>query len=113
MVSTNHAHQDLTYMLLIALRRVSAAILVALSLVTATWVYGVPFKEAYQALMIVAALLALILFQGSGRNVNVVTSRMSSLSLSVITRWCLLVAILLLLGYATKTSSIFSRNWCR
>jgi putative colanic acid biosynthesis UDP-glucose lipid carrier transferase len=110
MVSTNQANQEFTYMLLIALRRVSAAIFVTFSLAVTTWAYGVPLNEPYQALLIVAALLALILFPAGGQKVDVVTSHISSLSLSIISRWCLLVAVLLLLGYATKTSSIFSRR---
>jgi putative colanic acid biosynthesis UDP-glucose lipid carrier transferase len=110
MVNTSHANQEFTYMLLIALRRVSAAILATFSLAVTTWAYGVPLNEPYQALLIVAALLALILFPGGGQKPDVVPSHISSLSLSIVSRWCLLVAVLLLLGYATKTSSIFSRR---
>ena len=110
MVSTSHANQDIKYILLVALRRVCPSILVGLSLIVTTWVYGVEFKDAYTALLIVAVLLALMLFPGSGRSVNAASSGISALSISVITRWCLLVAVLLLLGYATKTSSIFSRR---
>jgi putative colanic acid biosynthesis UDP-glucose lipid carrier transferase len=78
--------------------------------VTTTWVYGTSFSELYQALLIISALLALMLFHGDTRNGTTLTPQISSISLSVITRWSLLILVLLLLGYATKTSAVFSRK---
>ena len=110
MVHTGHANQALPYLLLIALRRICSAIVIVLSLLIATWFYGVPISEPYQALLIISALGGLILFPGPNRNSEVLPAGISSISLSVMTRWALAIAILLLLGYATKTSSIFSRK---
>jgi putative colanic acid biosynthesis UDP-glucose lipid carrier transferase len=110
MVNTGRANRGILYILLIALRRVSGAILLALSLVLSTWALGVEFDQPYFGLLIVAVLLALMLFPGKGGNVEVMPPRLWTIALSTISRWGLLVAILLLLGYATKTSAIFSRR---
>jgi len=72
--------------------------------------YGVQMRDAYQALIIIAALLAVGLFSGRGANGDLQPLRIWGVSLSAISRWAVLVAILLLLGYATKTSSIYSRR---
>ena len=110
MVHTGHAKREFPYILLVALRRVATAILVVLSLRATMWAYGVEMRDPYQALIIIAALMSLMLFPGRSPNDDVHPPRLSTVSLSVITCWCLLVGILLLLGYATKTSSIFSRR---
>jgi putative colanic acid biosynthesis UDP-glucose lipid carrier transferase len=73
------------------------------------WAYGVELRDTYQGLIIIVALIALILFPGTNQKDNV-TNQFWSITLSVLSRWCLLFAILLVLGYATKTSSIFSRK---
>ena len=110
MVNTNSARQGFPYFALVALRRVSAAIVVVLSLLITAWVYDARFSELHYALLIIAALLALMLFSGKRQNTEVLPPRLWNISLSVVSRWFLLIAILLLLGYATKTSSIFSRK---
>ena len=110
MVTTNNARQGLSYFVLVALRRASAAIVVMLSLRITAWAYDSRFNEPYYALSIIAALMALMLFSGDRQKTDVLPPKLWSTSLSVVSRWCLLIAILLLLGYATKTSSIFSRK---
>lgn len=110
MVNTSHANQGFPYILLIALRRASAAIVVLLSLLLTTWVYSVEIDVPYSALLIIAALMALMLFSGRRQNTDILPPRLWNVALSVISRWCLLIGVLLLLGYATKTSSIFSRK---
>jgi putative colanic acid biosynthesis UDP-glucose lipid carrier transferase len=110
MVNANSARQGIPYFVLVALRRVSAAIVVALSLRITAWMYDAKFDEPYYALTIIAALMTLMIFSGSRQNTGVLPPQFWSMSLSVVSRWCLLIGILLLLGYATKTSSIFSRK---
>ncbi len=110
MVNVKNARQGFPYFMLVALRRVSAAIVLAISLRATTWAYGVRFDEPYYALLIIAILVALMLFSGGRQNSDVQPPRPGNISLAVISRWALLIAILLLLGYATKTSSIFSRK---
>ena len=109
MVSTGHVNQEFPYALLIVLRRVSAAVVAVISLRLSMWAYGVDMGEPYQALIIIVGLMALILFPGEGSKDNI-SPNFWGISLSVFTRWCLLLGVLLLLGYATKTSSIYSRK---
>jgi putative colanic acid biosynthesis UDP-glucose lipid carrier transferase len=110
MVDTSHANQEFPYIMLVALRRVAAAVMVAISFFIVTWAFGTKFNELHQALLIIATLLALILFPGGLQQGASPTPHVSSISLSVLARWSLLILILLLLGYATKTSAIFSRK---
>lgn len=109
MVNTSHADQDLLYAMLALLSRVSAALVAVISLRVTMWAYGVELRDPYQALIIIVALMAVILFPGSHRK-DAVAGQTWSTALSVFSRWFLLFAILLVLGYATKTSSVFSRK---
>lgn len=109
MVTTGRSNQHLTYAVLLFMRRVSAAIVAALSLRACMWAYGVELRDPYQALIIIIALVAVIVYPGRAP-IPTETQRFWSVSLSVVSRWMLLFAILLVLGYATKTSSIFSRR---
>src|SRR5210317_1215865 len=110
MVNTGHYNQRLPFGMLIVLRRISAAIVAVLCLRLCMLVYADPVDAAYNALMIISALLALILFRGKIPNDISIGHGFWSISLSVFSRWLLLFAILLVLGYATKTSSIYSRK---
>ena len=110
MVNTSHANQKLPYMVLVALRRVSAALVVVLSFFIVTWAFQTQFNELYQALLIIATLLALMLLPGTYQQGSNLAPHVSNISLSVATRWSLLILVLLLLGYATKTSAVFSRK---
>ncbi|NNC58057.1 MAG: undecaprenyl-phosphate glucose phosphotransferase [Woeseiaceae bacterium] len=74
------------------------------------WVYDIAFTEPYQALFIIAALLALMLFPSRTEDADVLPPKVVNLSIAIIASWFLLVALLLIFGYATKTSSIFSRK---
>ena len=110
MVNTSHANQRFPYMVLVALRRASAAMVVVLSFFIVTLAFETQFNELYQALLIIATLLALMLLPGTTQQSSNLAPHISSISLRVATRWSLLILILLLLGYATKTSAIFSRK---
>jgi putative colanic acid biosynthesis UDP-glucose lipid carrier transferase len=110
MVDSGRVKRGFPYILLIALRRVSGAVSLTLSLAFTTWFYGVEFDEPYYGLLIIAVVMALMLFPGKGAQVEVMPPRLWNISLSNVSRWGVLVAILLLLGYATKTSAIFSRK---
>ena len=110
MVNTSTANQGFTYIVLVALRRASAAIVAVLTLLLTTWAYHVEIGMPYRALLIITALMTLMLFSGMRQNTELLSPRFWNVSLSVISRWCLLIGVLLLLGYATKTSSVFSRK---
>ena len=108
MVSASHTN-PFSYTALVMLRRIFAPVVVVVSLNLVMWLYGVEAREPHQALMIIVALLALILFP-VGDQKDSLSQRFWGISLSTFFRWCLLAAILLLFGYATKTSSTYSRK---
>ena len=110
MVNTGHANQEFPYILLVALRRVLAAVVTVSALGVTMWSFGVELDASYLALTIIAALMALMLFSGKGPNTDALPPRLWNISVSVVSRWFILIGVLLMLGYATKTSSIFSRR---
>ena len=110
MISTSHANHEFPYAVLVAVRRVSAALVTMAALYLTTRAYDTVLDETYQALLIISGLISLIFFPGKYTNTDVHPLRFWSISLSVLSRWFLLIGILLLLAYATKTSSIFSRR---
>ena len=90
--------------------RVAVAFVTAASLGLCLWIYEVPLNEQYQALMIIAALLALILVRGSDSLESHVGNGFWSTVVSVAGSWLVVFAILLALGYATKSSAVYSRK---
>jgi len=110
MVTTGHYNQKIPFGILTILRSISAALVVVACLRLCMLALGVQPFEAYDALMIISALLALIMIRGKNVNDIPIVHSVWSVSLSVFSRWLLLFAILLVLGYATKTSSIYSRK---
>lgn len=110
MTKTGQTNRTLPYAFLFALSRISVAGVVAGSLLVTLWAFAVPVTGAYQALIIIAVLLTLMFIPHGDTSTDIPSLRFWSTSLSVISRWCLLIAVLLLLGYATKTSSYFSRK---
>lgn len=108
MVSTSHSN-PISYTGFVVLRRIFAPIVAVVSLYLVIKAYGVEVRESHQALMIIVALLTLMLFP-VGDQKDSLSQRFWGISLSTFFRWCVLVAILLLLGYATKTSSTYSRR---
>ena len=110
MVTTGHYNQKIPFGILVILRSISAALVVVACLRLCMLVFGVQPREAYDALMIISALLALIMIRGKNVDDIPIVHSFWSVSLSVFSRWLLLFAILLVLGYATKTSSIYSRK---
>lgn len=72
--------------------------------------YGQSFDRAYQLLMIITALLAIILYQREEIPEPFSRTNSWSASVSTILTWIVLVGSLLLLGYATKSSEIYSRR---
>ena len=110
MVNTGHYNQKIPFGILVLLRSISAALVVVASLRLGMLLLGVQPQDAYAALMIISALLALIMFRGKSVDDIAIAHSFWSVSLSVFSRWLLFFAILLVLGYATKSSSIYSRK---
>ena len=110
MVTTGYFKHRFPIGLAMLLERAAGAIITVASLVICLWVYNTSLNEQYQVLMIIAALLALILLRGGGRAEMRVGNRFWSTAFSVTGNWLLLFAVLLALGYATKSSAGYSRK---
>jgi hypothetical protein len=78
-------------------------------LVLSTWLLGVRFTEAYVALSIIAGLLTWICMGKEEPRTAVHTSGLS-LAGQIGVGWLGVVGALLLIGYATKSSDVFSRR---
>ncbi len=110
MKDNGHIKQDLPVVFAALVRRIAAALVVVATLRFGMVVYDVDLSDPYQALLIIAALLALLLFPGSGDSELQVTPRFWTTAISTLWIWCILFAVLLVFGYATKTSAIYSRR---
>lgn len=110
MKDKGHIKQDLPLVFAALVRRLSAALVVFATLRFGMVVYDVELSDAYQALLIISTLLALLLFPGSGHSDLQIKPRFWATAMSTLWIWCILFAILLVLGYATKTSAIYSRR---
>jgi putative colanic acid biosynthesis UDP-glucose lipid carrier transferase len=96
--------------LLTALRVIAAPLVVVATLIGSMAFLQLPFKEPYVALSIIAALLTLIVM---GKDDPFRASPYSSafaLAGQVGLAWLVVIGALLLIGYATKTSELFSRR---
>jgi putative colanic acid biosynthesis UDP-glucose lipid carrier transferase len=110
MVDTGNLHRDMPVGFVTLLSRLSAAVVCVISLRLLMYVYSERMTESYQVLMIIVALLGIILFRGVSIS-DLDTSRNTwSTVVSVCASWILMFAILLVLGYATKSSEIYSRK---
>lgn len=106
--SGNNFNDDSPLAPFVLLSRVSAAIVVVITLRLSMLLYGVKVSDPYIVLMIISILLSLILFRGPTTGMFM-SQRFWSISLSIVSRWLLFFGILLLIGYATKVSATFSR----
>ncbi len=106
-----HPRIDVQITLLTFLRVVMVPSVAIASLVASTSLLGLPFTEPYVALAIIAALLTLLVIaRDAVQQVNVVGVRGLTLAGRIGLGWLTVVGALLLLGYATQTSEIFSRR---
>ena len=116
-----HPRIDVQITLLTFLRVVLVPSVAIASLVASTTLLGLPFTEPYVALAIIAALLTLLVMaRDAVQQANLVGAHGLTLASRIGLGWLAVVGVLLLLGYATKTSEIFSRRalflwfyWCR
>jgi len=109
MITTGYFKQGFPIGLAILVERIAGAIITVAALAGCLWLYETTLTDAYQVLFIVSALLALILLRGT-KSTNHVGKQFWATTLSVIGNWLLLFAILLALGYATKSSALYSRK---
>jgi len=85
-------------------------LVVVLALAALALLYGVPFQKQYHVLASVAFLLTLLVFRASQlyrpwRGVDFIR-----LGRRVAVAWVIVVGLLLALGFATKTTTVFSRG---
>ena len=106
-----HPKIDVQITLLTFLRVVVVPSVAIGSLVASTTLLDVKFTEAYVALAIITALLTLLVIARDAlQQPNVVGARGLQLAGRIGIGWFAIVGVLLLLGYATKSSEDFSRR---
>ena len=110
MTNQGYFLQDLPLGLAAILRRIAAALVAFATLRLGMEIFDTPFSDAYQALLIIVTLLAFILFRGNAGSELQMRPQLWNTVVSTFGTWAVLFAILLVLGYATKTSAIFSRR---
>lgn len=102
--------QDISAGLGMLLCRIAPSIVTVVTLALLVAAYGIDFSDEYKALMIISGLLALLLFRHPGRELALVSRKFWASAAFCFAVWALLFAIILLLGYASKTSAIYSRK---
>jgi putative colanic acid biosynthesis UDP-glucose lipid carrier transferase len=106
-----HPKIDVQIALLTFLRVALVPTVAIASLVASTSLLEVRFTEAYVALAIIAALLTLLVMARDAlQQANPIGAHGLTLAGRIGIGWFAVVGVLLLLGYATKSSEIFSRR---
>jgi putative colanic acid biosynthesis UDP-glucose lipid carrier transferase len=95
---------------LYSLQAIWPAAVADLTLYLTMVLYGVPFDSSYLGLMILVTALSLLLIRPTQVATGEPFAEWAERVVNVAGRWALLLAALLLIGYATKTSSVFSRR---
>jgi putative colanic acid biosynthesis UDP-glucose lipid carrier transferase len=102
---------DVQIALLAFLRVVLIPTVAVGSLVASTGLLDIPFTEPYVALAIITALLTLLVMSRDAlQHSHVVGAHGLALAGRIGVSWFAVVGVLLMLGYATKSSEIFSRR---
>ncbi len=87
-----------------------APIVIVISLRIITFSYGIKFDGAYLALAIITFLISFTIFKEVSLLSFLQSGSFGSYSKNLLGAWIFLLAILLFLGYATKSSEEFSRR---
>jgi putative colanic acid biosynthesis UDP-glucose lipid carrier transferase len=75
-----------------------------------SWLYEVPFDREFRTLAVLLLILVPMLIRRPRVESLAVLPRAWSISASVVLRWLLLLAVLVAIGYVTKSSAQFSRR---
>lgn len=110
MLSVGYFRQGFAIGVMMLIRRILPAIIALLMLRLSMRTYDVPMDEAYVMLLIVAALLAFILFPLRTADEFHVDESFWGTAISTALSWASLFAILLFLAYVSKSSATFSRR---
>jgi putative colanic acid biosynthesis UDP-glucose lipid carrier transferase len=100
------------------LQALATPIMAVVSLRFCAWLYEIEFDQYFVMLSALVATLCLVLFdnQRSVAGASVVGPPRLPLTTGILVRWMFLLAALLMIGFATKLSSQFSRlvlfTWC-
>jgi putative colanic acid biosynthesis UDP-glucose lipid carrier transferase len=110
MLNVGYFRQTFAVGMTILLRWILPPFVVMLVLRLSMAVYDVELSDPYVALMIIAGLLAFILFPRRSENEFYLAESFWGRAISTMLSWIGLFAILLFLAYATKYSETFSRR---
>lgn len=110
MLNVGHFKQGFAIGVLMLARRVLPAVIALLTLRSCMVAYDVPMGEDYIGLLIIAGLLAFILFPTYVADEFYVAESFWSRAIAVALSWASLFAILLFLAYVTKSSATYSRR---
>src|SRR5580704_2784259 len=72
--------------------------------------YDVPIDNAFLALVVAVATLSLGLLQSRTEITSRLSSGRAALSIDILLRWGVLLGILVVIGYVTKSSADYSRR---
>ena len=101
--------QSILIALLTALQAITPALAAVASLYATIDVFGIVFDSSSTAVVIVA-VLCLVLVQPPREVSTQLTSQRAAAVADVIFRWLLLLGVLLMIGYVTKTMTAFPRR---
>ena len=103
--------QSSTVALVSLVQAVLPAVVSFLTLYVTAWVYGIPFEDRFVILGVLAAALSMMVLSGSGDYSDSEFQTDVWLGpVGIVARWSVVLAILLLLGYATKFGVQYSRR---
>jgi len=91
-------------------RRYMPAVIAVVMLYVCMLVYGEPVENEYVALFIVAGLLGMVLLPSRDGDEFDLGEVHWTIFISAVLSWLAMIAILLLIGYVTKTSALYSRK---
>lgn len=107
---SDHFRIGLTAGLLLVVRSLLAPLISAVALYAAARIHGVPFADVYIALAIISSLLAYIFLNSYLKEDLGHFSSTWTTARHVATMWIVVICSLLLIGYATKFSAVYSRR---
>lgn len=106
----SHFKINFTMGLLALMQSLAAPVTCVVLLFVITQTLGVPFSEPYMALAIIAALLCTLLMDPMLAQRQTAFSSGWTIASQIGLAWLVVVTALLMLGYASKVSAVFSRR---
>lgn len=110
MGDTVHTKRDIELTILTAVRALLPPVVSTAVLVACANALDVRFTQSYVVLALISAMLVWIAIGRDQPNSRAIPASPLALAGQTVVEWCAVVATLLLIGYATKTSAGFSRR---